>query len=82
MQIGELDAAYASVFKEGVAFLLDCEHRRGQAGLWVAKTSPVYTRYHAAYCGIVGCLTVGTGAPEDDGTGDDAPEIVVPACFR
>jgi hypothetical protein len=41
MQIGELDAAYASVFREGVAFLLDCELRRGQQGLWVPKTSQV-----------------------------------------
>lgn len=41
MQIGELDAAYASVFREGVAFLLDSELRRGQQGLWVPKTSQV-----------------------------------------
>jgi hypothetical protein len=57
--------------REGVAFLLVAEHKRGQCGLWVPRTAKAYNRYHAAYCGVVGLIANGTACDAD----------LVPACF-
>jgi hypothetical protein len=32
------------------------ERKRGSKGLWVAAKEPLYTRYHASYCALVGLL--------------------------
>lgn len=60
--VSESDPGFTDTFREGIAFLLHCERRSGERGLWVPKTASTYSRYHAAYTGIVGCCDV--GAPE------------------
>ena len=57
--VREDDPCYADVFKEGIAYLLHAEHSSGDGGLWVPKTSSAYSRYHAAYTGVVGCMSHG-----------------------
>ena len=44
---------------DGVSFLLNTERKFGLKGSWVSDGTAFYTRYHAAYCGIVGVLELG-----------------------
>ena len=53
---GGRDRELAPVMQGAVAFLLAMEHKYGQMGLFVPKSSAVYERYHAAFCGFVGLI--------------------------
>src|SRR4051812_30364635 len=44
------------VFRTGVAYLIDTEKRYGLKGTFVSDGKPSYSKYHAAWTGIVGLL--------------------------
>ena len=52
-------AAAEQWMDDGVSFLLNTERKFGCKGSWVSDATAFYTRYHAAYCGIVGLLELG-----------------------
>ena len=54
---------------DGVAYLLNTERRFGSKGSWVSDNTEFYTRYHAAYCGIVGLLELGDMRRESSAEG-------------
>jgi len=64
----ERDPEIWPLVQQCMAYLIETERKRGSKGLFSSTTCPLYTRYHASYCGAVGLIDYAylePGAPQD-----------------
>mmetsp|Transcript_31529 Transcript_31529/g.40541 ORF Transcript_31529/g.40541 Transcript_31529/m.40541 type:complete len:984 (-) Transcript_31529:506-3457(-) len=71
----ERDPDIWPLVQQCMAYLIETERKKGSKGLFVSTTCPLYSRYHASYCGAVGLIDYVYLQP------GEKTETPLPSCF-